>query len=58
MHRAHFLEFHHLAPYAACCDVSTETIALQRRARNQYEAILDVGPDAGTGRRAHRHERV
>jgi hypothetical protein len=52
-----FLEFHHLAPYAAGCDASVETIALRCRAHNQYEAVLDFGPDA-VARRARRHERM
>jgi hypothetical protein len=49
-----FLEFHHVAPYAAGCDARVETIALRCRAHNQYEALLDFGADAVTGRAALR----
>jgi hypothetical protein len=50
-----FLEFHHVAPYAAGCDARVETIALRCRAHNQYEAVLDFGPEAVTRRAARRH---
>jgi hypothetical protein len=49
-----FLEFHHVAPYAAGCDARVETIALRCRAHNQYEAMLDFGLGAVTGRCAQR----
>jgi hypothetical protein len=53
-----FLEFHHVAPYAAGCDARVETIALRCRAHNQYEAVLDFGPDAVIGRLGERRARV
>jgi hypothetical protein len=49
-----FLEFHHVAPYAAGCDARVETIALRCRAHNQYEAVLDFGPGVVATRAAQR----
>ncbi len=39
-----FLEFHHIAPYAAGGETATENIQLRCRAHNGYEADLHFGP--------------
>lgn len=40
---AHFVEFHHLIPYACGGGNDADNVALRCRAHNQYEAELDFG---------------
>jgi 5-methylcytosine-specific restriction endonuclease McrA len=44
----HFLEFHHIRPYAQGGEATVDNITLRCRRHNQYEADLIFGPRAGT----------
>ena len=48
MHRTHFLEFHHIVPYALGGKATLENISLRCRRHNQYEAELVFGPRGGS----------
>lgn len=46
------LEFHHIRNWARGAEHAVDEIELRCRAHNQYEAVLDYGPDFMARRRS------